>query len=72
MTPEQYNALRTAHSQAKAALTKARKNLRVLSHAALAGNQRVSQEVLAAAAVQVARLENAEAAARLAAIPAAA
>lgn len=71
-TPEQYKALSAAHYQSKAALTTARKSLRVLSHAALAGHQSVTQEVLAAAAVKVARLENAEATARIAAQPSAA
>ena len=58
-----------AHRQAKAGLAKARENLRVLSHAALAGNARVSETILAAAAVKVAQWETLEHSARLAAMP---
>jgi hypothetical protein len=49
-------------------LAKARKTLRTLSHARLANHPRVTADILAGAAVEVARLENATAAARVAAM----
>ena len=51
------NTAATAHNKAKKMLTLARKNLRILSHAAKDGNPKVTNEVLAAAAIKVAHLE---------------
>tara|TARA_R110000868_G_scaffold131748_1_gene341997 strand:- start:1918 stop:2124 length:207 start_codon:yes stop_codon:yes gene_type:complete len=54
----------TAHNKAKTMLATARKNLRLLSHAAKDGHPKVTTEVLAAAAIKVAKLEDIENTAR--------
>jgi hypothetical protein len=53
-----------AHRQAKTMLATARKNLRILSHAAKDGNPKVTNDILAAAAIKVATLETIENTAR--------
>lgn len=66
--PEAYKTACKAHNLAKRLLTKARKSLRILSHAALDGDYRADEATLALAARNVAKHERLEAAARAAAL----
>lgn len=57
-------AATTEHNRTKKLLARARKNLRILSHAAKEGHPKATIEVLAASAIKVAQLEDMENAAR--------